>query len=304
MTTTLFYKGTLKSHDDKRLLLEKVKTYAEKKHWYSEYIDTEEGSGLRVNMHPDSEQLNFVFDSALYVDEFVKVGVVPEGLYLQVIELIYSLKPHFKNLNVLDESDEWEKYVESQNPRKRKPFVYDEVQLNDMQKQGVADWVHTPEPAANWLEIDYTFWCIQEQDQLSFQVICNKIRQDLSRGYDHLLTINELKELAIREHDLYFEDRTGIPELVIISLIELWVLKRTTILNRNPKMIKQRGIILGSILSNAFFGFFGGWIDRTYHKEAQQFLEMFIQNNEDSSQPLPTLTCFYSLLALLQLEET
>ncbi|MEJ8303123.1 hypothetical protein [Saccharibacillus sacchari] len=306
MGVTIFYKGTLKSTEDRDILIEKVKVFCAEHNWPYEEIDGIE-KGIWAAPHPESESVRFVFDGKLRMDDFTKTAFAPDEIHERIVELLYAVKPHFRRLTVLDEAKMWDDYVERMNPSKKKPFIYKEIELTEEQRWEAETHEVKLHPRPNWQAIDMEFWGMTEDwnapPQISLPVIRDKMRKDLSRGSRHLLTIVELKELGERKREQYFEVRPGGPEMTMMSLAELWASEYTVVKGaRSPQSRDLRFIIFASMLSNAFFGLFGGMYDRNWHKKAFLFKDEFLDRHKDSATPLRSMSFFYSLLDVLNME--
>lgn len=307
MGVTIFYKGTLKSTEDREALIEEVKVFCSEHDWPYEKIEENGKSGIRAQPHPESESVGFVFDGKLRMDGFTKTAFSPDEIHERIVELLYAVKPHFRRLTVLDEAEMWDDYVERMNPSKKKPFVYKEIELTEEQRREAETHELELHPSPNWQAIDTEFWGMTEDwndpPQFSLPVIRDKMRKDLSRGSLHLLTIAELKRMAEHKRGQYFEVRPGGPEMTMMSLAELWASEYTVVKGARSRQSRNlRFIIFASMLSNAFFGLFGGMYDRNWHKKAFLFKDEFLDRHKDSATPLRSMSFFYSLLDVLNME--
>lgn len=307
MGVTIFYKGTLKSTEDRQALIEKVKVFCTEQDWPYEEIDETLRKGIRAEPHPESESVGLVFDSKLRMDGFTKTAFAPDEIHARIVELLYAVKPHFKRLTVLDEAEMWEDYVERMNPSKKKPFVYKEMELTEEQRREAETHEIELHPRPTWEAIDIEFWGMTEDwndpAHFSLPVIRDKMRKDLSRDNRHLLTIAELKGIAQSRRGQYFEVRPGAPEMTMKSLAELWASEYAVVKGARSQQNRDlRFIIFASMLSNAFFGLYGGMYDRNWHQKALLFKEEFLDRHKDSATPLRSMTFFYSLLDILNME--
>jgi len=310
MGVTIFYKGTLKSTEDRGALIDKVKVFCTEQGWPYEEIDEALEIGIRTEPHPESESLWFMFDGKLRMDGFTKTAFAPDEIHERIVELLYAVKPHFRRLTVLDEAEMWDDYVKRMNPSKKKPFVYKEIELTEQQRRE-AEMHEVSEVEVDlrltWQAIDTEFWGMTEDwndpPLFSLPVIRDKMRKDLSRGSGHILTIAELKEIAESKHGQYFELRPGRPEMTMMSLAELWASEYAVVKGARSRQSRNlRIIIFASMLSNAFFGLFGGMYDRNWHRKAFLFKDEFLDRHKDSATPLRSMIFFYSLLDALNME--
>ncbi|WP_037288576.1 hypothetical protein [Saccharibacillus sacchari] len=310
MGVTIFYKGTLKSIEDREALIEKVKVFCAEQGWPYEEIDEARKIGVWADPHPESESLGFVFDGKLRMDGFTKTAFAPDEIHGRIVELLYAVKPHFKRLTVLDEAEMWDDYVERMNPSKKKTFVYKEIELTEQQRREAETNEGSEvevDPRSARQEIDTEFWGMTEDwydpPHFSLPAIRDKMRRDLSQGNRHLLTIAELKEIAESKRGQYFEVRPGAPEMTMMSLAELWASEYAVVKGARSRQSRDlRLVIFASMLSNAFFGLFGGMYDRNWHRKAFLFKDEFLDRHKDSATPLRSMIFFYSLLDVLNME--
>ena len=122
---TIHYEGTAASPDSVTKILAAVTTFAEKNKWRTEDASTAKGrlqrvidemdkdyegriTGVVVRTTANCEPLYFQFGDDLFMQDFVKTQFAGADLHIQIVQLLESLRPYFKQIDVYDEGDYWE----------------------------------------------------------------------------------------------------------------------------------------------------------------------------------------------------
>ncbi len=121
----IHYEGFAASPDAIVKILATVVAFAEKKQWkvkdassaYSRLqrvIDEKsqdyEGkiTGLVIHVSDNCEPLHFQFGDDLFMQDYVKTQFAGADIHIQIVQLLNYLRPHFKNIDVVDEGEYWD----------------------------------------------------------------------------------------------------------------------------------------------------------------------------------------------------
>lgn len=164
---TIHYEGTATSPDAVGKILAAVTAVAQKNHWKIEGASVARGklrrvieeknkdyegriSGVVVRVSDNCEPLYFRFGDDLFMQDYVKTQFAGVDAHIQIVELLKSLRPHFRKLEILDEGDFWDTHdravlaghmakinslieeEKQKNPRARGPVRLDSGRIADI----------------------------------------------------------------------------------------------------------------------------------------------------------------------------
>jgi hypothetical protein len=125
MGVTIHFEGQLTSEAAYQDLIRLISSIAKLEGWRTEPIALGETTlmrvcneedwdytgpvkGIVVFLHEDCDPVRLEFDRDLYLQEFTKTQFAGVRIHLDVLKLIKSIEPFFRNLNVEDEGEWWE----------------------------------------------------------------------------------------------------------------------------------------------------------------------------------------------------
>lgn len=121
---TVHYEGTASSPDAVVKILAAVTAFAKKRNWKVEDASATAGrlqrvidekdkdyegriTGVVVRISDSCEPLHFQFGDDLFMQDHVKTQFAGAEVHIQIVELLESLRPHFKRIDVNDEGEYW-----------------------------------------------------------------------------------------------------------------------------------------------------------------------------------------------------
>ena len=127
---TINYEGTAASPDAVGKILAAVAGFAKKNKWKVEDASATKGqlqrvidekdkdydgkiSGVVVLISDDCEPLYFQFGDDLFMQDYVKTQFVGADVHIQIVQLLESLRPFFKKIDVIDEGEYWDTHDKS-----------------------------------------------------------------------------------------------------------------------------------------------------------------------------------------------
>ena len=127
---TIHYEGTAAAPGAVAKVMAEVTAFAKKNKWQVEDASATNGKLLReidekemdyegvitgvvVRVNDNCEPLYFQFGDDLFMQDFVKTQFAGADIHIQIVQLLESLRPHFKKLDVIDESDYWDTHDRS-----------------------------------------------------------------------------------------------------------------------------------------------------------------------------------------------
>ncbi|MDB6128268.1 MAG: hypothetical protein JWM35_2164 [Verrucomicrobia bacterium] len=122
---TIHYEGTATSGESVAKILAAVTAYAKEHKWKVDdgsalngKLERQDGdktkdyhgkvTGVIVQVNDDCEPLAFQFDTNLFLQDEVKTQFAGAAVHIQIVELLETLKPFFKELTVEDEGGYWD----------------------------------------------------------------------------------------------------------------------------------------------------------------------------------------------------
>lgn len=122
---TIHYEGTAVSPDAVAKILDTVSAFAKKKKWKIEDASAAKGplqrvidgkdkdyegkvTGVVIRINDNCEPLHFQFGDDLFMQDYVKTQFAGAEVHIQIVELLESLRPFFKKIEVEDEGDYWD----------------------------------------------------------------------------------------------------------------------------------------------------------------------------------------------------
>jgi hypothetical protein len=122
---TIHYEGTAASPDAVAKILTAVTAFAKQRGWKVEDASSKTGRlqrvidekdkdyegriiGIVVRISDNCEPLYFQFGDDLFMQDFVKTQFAGADVHIQIVQLLESLRPHFKKIDVIDEGDYWD----------------------------------------------------------------------------------------------------------------------------------------------------------------------------------------------------
>jgi hypothetical protein len=125
MGVTIHYEGQLTSEATYQDLVGLVSSIAKAEGWSIEPIESDKVTlqrvrdekdwdytgpvkGIVVYLHEDCDPVRLEFDRDLYLQEFTKTQFAGVQVHVDVLKLLKTIQPFFRNLNVEDEGEWWE----------------------------------------------------------------------------------------------------------------------------------------------------------------------------------------------------
>lgn len=119
MGHTVYYKGKLKEPDNITAFIETATSKAKECGWaVMELTDDIPGIGFEL---PDSEPLMFMVKNGK-IDDFTKYIGTDNKVVTNICDILWTLKPFFKRLEVNDDYGVWDEYVLTLTSKKYPPF--------------------------------------------------------------------------------------------------------------------------------------------------------------------------------------
>ena len=122
---TIHYEGTAASPDSVAKILAAVAAFAKKNKWKIEDASEARGrlqrvidekdkdyegkiTGVVIRVTDNCEPVHFQFGDDLFMQDYVKTQFAGADVHIQIVQLLESLRPYFKKIDVYDEGDYWE----------------------------------------------------------------------------------------------------------------------------------------------------------------------------------------------------
>jgi len=122
---TIHYEGTAASPEAVEKILAAVSAFARKNKWKIEDASAVKGrlqrvidekdkdyegkiTGVVIRVTDNCEPLHFQFGDDLFMQDYVKTQFAGADIHIQIVQLLESLRPLFKKIDVVDEGDYWD----------------------------------------------------------------------------------------------------------------------------------------------------------------------------------------------------
>lgn len=285
--TTIYLKGKLNSQHVLNELLEQSIQMVKNNKWKYEEILYSKLSGIIVYPHERSEPLCLGFNEKTEIDTFIKTVYAPFEVHNMIIDLMYSIKPFFKRLEVIDDTGYWEKL----NTRKKisKNLSPQDISNEEIQsKLTLIRQSKIDETEDEWFWYkDYHF------SLLHLPTILNLMRLELS--LDNKFALVELSRRA-NEVGIYpVEVAQRFPEMVLILLVRLWIQSTYEGELSDKKFLDADSF--SWTIAEACFGYHGGFLNNKHRQGVKLMKEVLNSklNAEDSIRYLLAIREFYDL---------